>query len=216
MTINDDKTVAAVAAPVTSKEVKEKIQSRKPKQPIFISRFSFTDANMARATFKLGSKIDRRFDTKVSGLCVILRASGVKTFYAHKTVNMYNKKKNLWAPNVVYKKMFPWANNTGFNCEAARDKVSEYLDKIQDSRTTTDDDITVGYTTKKFIKTGLDGWQFRDQSKKYKEAVKVNYVRLLKSYVLLETCTPELKKKLTAPIEYNKTIFNKPLKDYKM
>ena len=36
MTINDDKTVAAVAAPVTSKEVKEKIQSsKKPKQPIF-------------------------------------------------------------------------------------------------------------------------------------------------------------------------------------
>ena len=106
--------------------------------------------------------------------------------------------------------------NTGFNCEAARDKVSEYLDQIQDSRTTTDDDITVGYTTKKFINTGLDGWQFRDQSKKYKEAVKVNYIRLQKSYVLLETCTPELKKKLTAPIEYNKIVFNKPLKDYKM
>ena len=187
MTINDDQTVAAVAAPETSKEVKEKIKKKTERQPIFISRFSFTDKNMARATFKLGSKIDRRFDTKVSGLCVILRASGTKTFYAYKSVNMYNKNKNIWAANVVYKKMFPWANNTGFNCEAARDKVHDYLEKIQDSRTTTDDDITVGYTTKKFIKTGLDGWQFRDQSKKYKEAVKVNYVRLLKSYVLIET-----------------------------
>ena len=39
MTINDDKTVAAVAAPVTSKEVKEKIKrSKKQKQPIFECR----------------------------------------------------------------------------------------------------------------------------------------------------------------------------------
>ena len=40
----------------------------------------------------------------------------------------------------------------GFNCEAAGDKVSEYLDKIQDSRTTTDDDITVGYRLKNLLK----------------------------------------------------------------
>ena len=54
MTINDDKTVAAVAAPVTSKEVKEKIKrSKKQKQPIFDSTFSFTDDKMARATCKM-------------------------------------------------------------------------------------------------------------------------------------------------------------------
>ena len=217
MTINDnDKAVAAVAAPAASQEEAKFTKGRGARQPIYISRFSFTDKNMARATFKIGKKYDRRYDTKVSGLCVHMRESGEKMFYAFKSVNMYNKKKNIWAPNVVYKKMFPWAKNTGFNCEAARDKVREYLDQIQDSRTTTDDDITVGYTVKKFIRTGLDGFQFRDDSKRYKEAVKINYIRLLKSYVLLETCTPELKKKLTAPIEYNKTIYNKPLKDYKM
>ncbi len=41
MTINDDKTVAAVAAPVTSKEVKEKIQSRKHKAANFYFQVQF-------------------------------------------------------------------------------------------------------------------------------------------------------------------------------
>ena len=105
MTINDDQTVAAVAAPETSKEVKEKIKKKKAqKQPIFISRFSFTDKNMARATVKIGKKYDRRYDTNIPGLCVHMRASGEKMFYAFKSVNMYNKNKNIWAPNVVYKK----------------------------------------------------------------------------------------------------------------
>ena len=154
MTINDDNVVAAVAAPTTSKEVKEKIKrNKKQKQPIFDVVFSFTDENMARATYINTKKYDRRYDKKIPGLCVRMRSSGTKTFYAFKSVNMYNKKKNIWAPNVVYKKMFVFSKNTGFNCVAARDKVHEYLDKIQDSRTTTDDDITVGYTVKKFIRS---------------------------------------------------------------
>ena len=49
-------------------------------------------------------RVDRRFDSKIPGLCIHLRPSGVKTFYAYKSVNMYNKKQNKWAPNVVYKK----------------------------------------------------------------------------------------------------------------
>ena len=73
MTINDDKTVAAVAAPVTSKEVKEKIKKQKTKAANFYSTFSFTDDKMARATCKNGIKqFDRRFDTKVPGLCVCI------------------------------------------------------------------------------------------------------------------------------------------------
>ncbi len=48
---------------------------------------------------------------------------------------MYNKKQNKWAPNVVYKKMFHWAKNTGFRCEDARDKVSRITcDKIVESK----------------------------------------------------------------------------------
>ena len=52
---------------------------------------------------------------------------------------MYNKKKNIWTPNVVYKKIFTWAKNTGFNCEAARDKVSEILDLAKTRLTRWDD-----------------------------------------------------------------------------
>ena len=212
--MNDNETNIAVGSvEPPAAQPKKKYKKR---EPIFENKFSFTDEKMARAKHILGKKYDRRYDKNVPGLCVHLRPSGVKTFYAYKSVPMYNKKKNIWAPNVVYKKMFHWAKNTGFDCEAARDKVSEYLEKINQSKTMSDEDITVEYAVKKFVSTGLDSFTFRDQSKMYKEAVKVNYKKMLRSYVLLETCTPELKKKLTSPIEYQKVIYNKPLKDYKM
>ena len=130
MTINDnDKLVAAVAAPAVVQK-----KSYKKREAIWDNKFSFTDQNMARAKHILGKKYDRRYDEKVTGLCVHLRPSGGKTFYAYKSVHMYNKKKNEWAPNVVYKKMWHWAKNTGFDCESAREKVSSILDQIVDSR----------------------------------------------------------------------------------
>ena len=118
MTINDnDKAVAAVAAPAVSTK-----KSYKRREAIWDTKFSFTDQNMARAKHILGKRYDRRYDERLKGLCVHLRPSGVKTFYAYKSVAMYNKKKNEWTPNVVYKKMFHWAKNTGFNCELSRFK----------------------------------------------------------------------------------------------
>ena len=110
MTINEnDKAVAAVAAPAAPQK-----KSYKKREAIWDSKFSFTDQNMARAKHIEGKKYDRRYDEKVSGLCVHLRPSGVKTFYAYKSVHMYNKKQNKWAPNVVYKKMWHWAKSKDF------------------------------------------------------------------------------------------------------
>ncbi|HCI71689.1 MAG TPA: hypothetical protein DHV30_14305 [Balneola sp.] len=128
---------------------------------------------------------------------------------------MYNKKKNKWAPNVIYKKMFQWAKNTGFRCEDARDKVSDYLSKITESRTVSDDDVTIEYLVKKFIKTGLTGFTLRDESRFYKPRVAERYKKLLSSYVLFEGCTDFVKKKHTAPVEYQNTIYSKPFKSYK-
>ena len=214
MSINDDKkpniAVAAVAAPAASQKKKYK-----KREPIFENKFSFTDENMPRAKHILGKKYDRRYDTKVPGLCVHLRPSGVKTFYAFKSVNMYNKKKNKWAPNVVYKKMFHWAKNTGFTCEDARDKVAEYLEKITESRTVTGDEVTIEYLTRKFIKTGMEGFKISDETRMYKPGVKKHFTQMLTSYVLLENCTEMTKKKMTAPVEYQNRIYNKPLKEYK-
>ena len=206
---NENKAVAAVAAPAIPQKRKYK-----KREAIFEKRFSFTDENMARAACD-GSKYDRRFDTKISGLCVHLRPSGAKTFYAYKSVNMYNKKKNKWAPNVIYKKMFHWAKNTGFRCEDARDKVSDYLAKITESRTVSDDDVTIEYLVKKFIKTGLTGFTLRDESRFYKPRVAERYKKLLSSYVLFEGCTDFVKKKHTAPVEYQNTIYSKPFKSFK-
>lgn len=212
--MNDNDTniaVGSVEPPAAAQRKKYK-----KRDAIFESKFSFTDAHMARVRWNNLKSVDRRFDEKIPGLCVRVHKDNNIIFYAFKSVNMYNKKKNVWQPNVVYKKMFQWARNTGFDCESARDRVSEFLEKIQDSKTLSDEEITVEYAVKKFVSTGLDGFTFRDQSRKYKDSVKENYKKMLRSYVLLETCTPDLKKKLLAPTEYNKVIYNKPLKDYKM
>ena len=207
-TTNNDKAVAAVAAPADSSK-----KSYKKREPIFEKRFSFTDQNMARAKHYQG-KYDRRYDLKVTGLCVHLRPNGGKTFYAFKNVPMYNRKNNQWKPNTVYKKMFRWAKNTGFNCEAAREKCSKFLDQITDSRSKTDNEITVDYLVRKFIKTGLNGFTFKDDSRMYKQDTVEHYTKSMKHYVLYEGCNNETRKKHTTPIEFQNVIYSKPLKDY--
>ena len=82
---------------------------------------------MARTKHRNGVTKDRRYDTKIKGLCVKIKPKQTITFYAYKSVQMYIKKKNVWAPNVVYRKMWHWAKNTGFDCESVRDKVGEYI-----------------------------------------------------------------------------------------
>ena len=124
MSEETNKVVAAVAAPATKRMARE---------PIFKTRFSFTDANMVRVKYRNGVAKDRRYDTKIKGLCVEVKSTETITFYAYKSVHMYNKKKNKWAPNVVYRKMWHWAKNTGFDCEAARNKLAE-LDQYQEDR----------------------------------------------------------------------------------
>ncbi len=42
----------------------------KKREAIFEKRFSFTDENMARVQFTIGKKLDRRFDSKIPGLCI--------------------------------------------------------------------------------------------------------------------------------------------------
>jgi len=205
MTDEIQKTVAAVAAPETKRMARE---------PIYATGFSFTDANMARAKYRNGVSRDKRFDTKIKGLCVEVRPSGTITFYAYKSVHMYNKKHNKWAPNVVYRKMFHWAKNTGFNCEAARDTVSKYVSMITDSKSKVDSEITVEYLVKKFIKTGLNGFTLKDDSRMYKEDTAIRYIGNLQRYVLYEGCTDQTRKKHTAPIDYMNTVYSKPLKDY--
>lgn len=210
MTINDnDKAVAAVAAPASNSK-----RNYKKREAIYETTFSFTDSTMARVTARSGVGRDRRFDEKIPGLSIEVYPSGKITFFVYKNINMYNKKKNVWAPNVIYKKMFVWARNTGFNCEAAREKAAAYLDQITDSRSKTNDEITVEYLVKKFIKTGMNGFTLRDESRTYKEDVKRKYIANLERYVLYEGCTDQTRKIHTAPIEYQNVIYSKPLKNY--
>jgi len=205
-----DIAVAAVAAPAADEKKKYK-----KREAIFETKFSFTDANLSRVGHRSLKNIDRRYDTKIPGLCCLVGKFRI-VFYAYKKVPQYNKKTNTWEKNNVYKKMFPWAKNTGFNCKAARDKVSTYLDKIVDSKSKTQDEITFGDLAKRYCKDGLTGFKLQgNEARLYKPSVIKQYTSIINSYLLLETCTALVKKKLTAPVDYNGIIFNKPLKDYK-
>ena len=104
MTDEINKVVAAVAAPKTSRTYKQR-------EAIYETKFSFTDKNMVRVKYRKLSH-DRRYDEKIPGLSIEVYPKHI-TFFVFKNINMYNKKKNTWAPNVVYKKMFVWAKNTG-------------------------------------------------------------------------------------------------------
>jgi len=210
--INDnDKAVAAVAAPAASQR-----GSYKKRELIFEKRFSFTDANLSRLKFKTGAKVDRRFDTKISGLCLRIYPTGIITFYAYKKVPQYNKNKNVWESNVVYKKMWKWAKNTGFNCSSAKDKVSSFLERIVDSRSLGKDEITFGKLAEKYMKFGLTGFKLHgNETREYKPGVIKQYTNIIRSYILLENCTHLNQKRLTDPIEFQGTIWTKPLKDYK-
>ena len=183
---------------------------------IFEIRFSFTDATLSRVKKRLGKTNDRRFDEKIPGLCLKVNNYNRITFYAYKRVPQYNSNKNSWEPNTIYKKMFVWSKNTGFNCNAAKDKVAAYLDRIVDSRSLAQDEITFGDLAKKYMEKGLTGFKLQgNETREYKPGVIKQYTSIIKSYILLVKGTKELKKKLTKPIEYQGKIWNKPLKDFK-
>ena len=99
MTEETNKVVAAVAAPKTKRKYK-------PREAIYETKFSFTDENLARVKYRKLSH-DRRYDEKIPGLSIEVYPKHI-TFFVFKNINMYNKKKNVWAPNVIYKKMFVW------------------------------------------------------------------------------------------------------------
>ena len=84
----NDKAVAAVAA--LAGKAKRKYKKR---EPIFKTKFSFTDSNMMRVKYR-NLKHDRRFDEKVPGLAIEVYPSGKINFFVFKNINMYNKKKN--------------------------------------------------------------------------------------------------------------------------
>ena len=53
--------------------INDKINEKKnqKREPIYESKFSFTDANMSRVRKNPGKKVDRRFDSKIPGLCCL-------------------------------------------------------------------------------------------------------------------------------------------------
>ena len=194
--------------------INDKINEKKnqKREPIYESKFSFTDANMSRVRKNPGKKVDRRFDSKIPGLCCVVKDQKIN-FYAWKRVPMFNRNKNTTETNVVYKKMFQWAKNTGFDCSAARDKVGEYLDKIHGTGSVAEN-IKLENIIREFIKNGMNGFKISDDTKTYKQKTIDQWSKLLQHYILLEgNVTKHIKDKMLAPVTYEQIIYTTPLKD---
>ena len=77
---------------------KEKQMTReyKKREKITAATFDFT---MQKLQYQIeyqgkGKAPDKRFDKSTQGLCLFIQPNGSKTFYAVKSMEMFNKKKN--------------------------------------------------------------------------------------------------------------------------
>ena len=86
---------------------KEKQMTReyKKREKITAATFDFT---MQKLQYQIeyqgkGKAPDKRFDKSTQGLCLFIQPNGSKTFYAVKSMEMFNKKKNRMERNAVFK-----------------------------------------------------------------------------------------------------------------
>ena len=55
-----------------------------------------------------GKAPDKRFDKLTQGLCLFIQPNGSKTFYAVKSMEMFNKKKNRMERTQFSERYFEW------------------------------------------------------------------------------------------------------------
>tara|TARA_B110000483_G_C18150107_1_gene525097 strand:+ start:304 stop:594 length:291 start_codon:yes stop_codon:yes gene_type:complete len=70
-----------------------------------------------------GKAPDKRFDKLTQGLCLFIQPNGSKTFYAVKSMEMFNKNKNRMEKNAVFRKIFQMEDNPNRNYNAAKLEV---------------------------------------------------------------------------------------------
>ena len=74
-----------------------------------------------------GKAPDKRYDKSIQGLCLFVYPSGIKTFYAVRFLEQYNKKKNRTEKNAVYKKIFRMEDHPQRNYAAAKLELPNIL-----------------------------------------------------------------------------------------
>jgi len=98
---------------------KEKQMTREYKKREKITAATF-DFKMQKLQYQIeyqgkGKAPDKRFDKSTQGLCLFIQPNGSKTFYAVKSMEMFNKKKNGMERNAVFKKIFRMEDNPNKN-----------------------------------------------------------------------------------------------------
>ena len=99
-----------------------------------------------------GKAPDKRYDKSIQGLCLFVYPSGIKTFYAVRFLEQYNKKKNRTEKNAVYKKIFRMEDHPQRNYAAAKLELPNVL-SLMGLPKEKKDEKTFGALAKEFIKS---------------------------------------------------------------
>ena len=122
---------------------------------------------IARAAYVgRGKSADKRYDTKTEGLSLWISPNGIKTFYAFKKVQMFNKEKLILERNNIYKKIFRFEDTTHRNLAAAKDELPEVLRKMSVPRVESNEDITFKSLAKDILKNGTNVYRLADRGEK--------------------------------------------------
>lgn len=113
-----------------------------------------------------GKSADKRYDTKTEGLSLWISPNGIKTFYAFKKVQMFNKEKLILERNNIYKKIFRFEDTTHRNLATAKDELPEVLRKMSVPRVESNEDITFKSLAKDILKNGTNVYRLADRGEK--------------------------------------------------
>jgi len=199
-------------------DIKNKIRAYNKREPITDKRFAFSNDLISRAIYTgSNGRPDKRFDTKTEGLSLWIRESGIKTFYAFRKREMFNRKKLKVEKNNVYKKIFKYEDNIQRNLAAAKDALPEVLKELSAPKIENNQDINFGALAKDFLKNGINGYRLADRGEKfeYKNSTKTKYKKIINGYILLKGGS-EIIERLTAPIVFKEKFYNTPFKDLKL
>ena len=161
-----------------------------------------------------GKAPDKRFDKLTQGLCLFIQPNGSKTFYAVKSMEMFNKKKNRMEKNAVFRKIFRMEDNPNRNYNAAKLELPIVLKAMEKPKHRTDEKL-FGSLAKDFMKSGFSGYRLADKSEKheYKETTIKKYKKLISTYLLLKG-NDDIKDRMSKLFVFEDRSSIKPLKEY--
>ncbi len=197
---------------------KEKQMTReyKKREKITAATFDFT---MQKLQYQIeyqgkGKAPDKRFDKLTQGLCLFIQPNGSKTFYAVKSMEMFNKKKNRMEKNAVFRKIFRMEDNPNRNYNAAKLELPIVLKAMEKPKHKTDEKL-FGSLAKDFMKSGFSGYRLADKSEKheYKETTIRKYKKLISTYLLLKG-NDDIKDRMSKLFVFEDRSSIKPLKEY--